>query len=84
MSSVSHTDSDGDALRLLDIHSASLCLTEKVLAVTQDGRVIIGTLQGFDNVGSIILSGCVERVFGGDSGVIEEPLGLYIMRGDAM
>jgi U6 snRNA-associated Sm-like protein LSm8 len=59
-------------------------IVEQVLAVTQDGRVIVGTLRGFDNVGSVILSGCVERIFTGDAGVEEVPLGLYIVRGDAM
>jgi U6 snRNA-associated Sm-like protein LSm8 len=59
-------------------------IVEQVLAITQDGRVIVGTLQGFDNVGSVILSGCVERIFSTETGVEEVPLGLYIVRGDSM
>lgn len=55
-----------------------------MLTVTQDGRIIIGLLRGVDNVGSVILSGCVERIYSADSGVEEVPLGLYIVRGDAM
>lgn len=52
--------------------------------LTQDGRIIVGTLQGFDAVGSVILSGSVERIYSLDAGVEEIPLGLYVMRGDSM
>ena len=44
----------------------------------------MGTLRGVDNVGSVILSGCVERIYSSENGVEEVPLGLYIVRGDAM
>lgn len=57
---------------------------EPVLAITQDGRVIIGTLSGFDSGGSVIISGSTERIFSPDAGVEEVPLGLYIVRGDSM
>ncbi|ETS60041.1 hypothetical protein PaG_06034 [Moesziomyces aphidis] len=49
-----------------------------------DGRVIVGTLRGSDAVGSIILAASVERIFSPDEGVEEVPLGLYILRGDAI
>ncbi|CAD6890890.1 unnamed protein product [Tilletia controversa] len=62
----------------------STFVTHKVLMITQDGRVIVGRLEGFDNQGSIILSECVERIFSADEGVVEEPLGLYILRGDSI
>lgn len=52
--------------------------------MTQDGRVLVGMLRGVDGVGSVILSGCVERVFSPDAPVEEVPLGLYLIRGDAM
>lgn len=52
--------------------------------MTQDGRVITGTLAGSDNLGSVILAGCVERVYSTDAGVEEVPLGLYIIRGDSL
>lgn len=55
-----------------------------MLAVTQDGRVIVGQLRGVDGVGSVIMSGCVERIYSTDGPVEEVPLGLYIVRGDAM
>lgn len=46
--------------------------------------MIVGMLRGVDNVGSVIMSGCVERIYSIDAGVEEVPLGLYIVRGDAM
>ena len=55
-----------------------------MLLITQDGRVIVGTLRGHDAAGSMILSGCIERIFSTDAGVEEVPLGLYIVRGDSM
>lgn len=66
-----------------------LCLvtnlsSEQVLMITQDGRVIVGTLKGFDSAGSVILAGSVERIFSSDAGVEEVLLGLYIVRGDSM
>lgn len=57
---------------------------QQVLVITQDGRVIVGTLKGSDSVGSIILAGSVERIFSPDEGVEELPLGLYILRGDSI
>ncbi|PWN32320.1 uncharacterized protein FA14DRAFT_127389 [Meira miltonrushii] len=59
-------------------------LDQQVLTLTQDGRVIIGKLIGVDGVGSVILSGCVERIFSADAPVEEVPLGLYLVRGDAI
>ncbi|CBQ73610.1 related to LSM8-Component of small nuclear ribonucleoprotein complexes involved in RNA processing and splicing [Sporisorium reilianum SRZ2] len=59
-------------------------LDQHVLVITQDGRVIVGTLRGSDAVGSIILASSVERIFSADEGVEEVPLGLYILRGDSI
>lgn len=70
-----------------------LYLAQRVLLVTQDGRLLLGNLQGFDNVGSVVLSNTIERIFtasvediGGNTpgGVEEVELGLYVLRGDAM
>ncbi|GAA5851205.1 hypothetical protein JCM8547_004166 [Rhodosporidiobolus lusitaniae] len=55
---------------------------KQVLVITQDGRVIVGELKGFDQTTNVILSGSVERVFSADEGVEEVPLGVYIVRGD--
>lgn len=54
----------------------------QVLVVTQDGRVIVGQLKGFDQTTNIILSDSTERVFSADEPVEEVPLGLYLIRGD--
>ncbi|GAA5930018.1 hypothetical protein JCM3775_004488 [Rhodotorula graminis] len=55
---------------------------KQVLVITQDGRVIVGELKGFDQTTNVILSGSVERVFSADEPVEEVPLGVYIVRGD--
>lgn len=59
-------------------------IDQQVLVITQDGRVILGTLRGSDAVGSIILASSIERIFSPDEGVEEVPLGLYILRGDSI
>ncbi|RKP04422.1 U6 snRNA-associated Sm-like protein LSm8, partial [Thamnocephalis sphaerospora] len=53
-----------------------------VSIVTADGRVIVGTLRGFDQTTNIILERCHERVFSADEGVEVVALGLYVIRGD--
>lgn len=55
-----------------------------MLLVTQDGRVIVGLLCGYDSNGTIILANSVERLFSEDAPVEEVPLGVYIVRGDSM
>lgn len=54
------------------------------MLVTQDGRVLLGTLRGYDALGSLVLSHCIERIFSSDAGVEEVPLGVYVLRGDSM
>lgn len=46
------------------------------------GRIIIGTLRGFDQAINIILDDSHERVFSSTDGVEQVLLGLYIIRGD--
>lgn len=41
-------------------------------------------MKGFDQKINIILEDCHERIFSPTQGVIVEPLGLYIIRGDNM
>ena len=55
-----------------------------VSIVTCDGRNIVGTLRGLDQAINVILEGSHERVFAEDSGVTQNALGLYIIRGDNM
>merc|ERR1712189_162902 len=50
--------------------------------VTQDGRMIVGTLKGFDQTVNLVLDESHERVFSQNSGVNQVVLGLYIIRGD--
>jgi len=60
-------------------------LREKTVnVITTDGRNIVGTLKGFDQVQNIVLSNSHERIFSDSAGVLQQPLGLYIIRGDTM
>mmetsp|Transcript_15741 Transcript_15741/g.26273 ORF Transcript_15741/g.26273 Transcript_15741/m.26273 type:complete len:95 (+) Transcript_15741:86-370(+) len=53
-----------------------------VSVVTNDGRNIVGTLKGVDQMTNMILSDSHERVFSTTAGVEQVVLGLYIIRGD--
>jgi len=50
--------------------------------VTADGRIIVGTLKGFDQTINLILDESHERVYSSGQGVEQVILGLYIVRGD--
>jgi U6 snRNA-associated Sm-like protein LSm8 len=53
-----------------------------VSVITADGRIIIGTLKGFDQTINLILDDSYERVYSTAQGVEQVLLGLYIIRGD--
>ncbi|KAJ3156103.1 exosome nuclease subunit [Geranomyces michiganensis] len=53
-----------------------------IQVVLIDGRVIMGTLKGYDQQNNLIMSNASERVFSGEEGVESVPLGLYIVRGE--
>ncbi|XP_065830105.1 U6 snRNA-associated Sm-like protein LSm8 [Oscarella lobularis] len=53
-----------------------------VSVITNDGRVIVGLLKGFDQTVNIILDDSHERVFSASAGIEQVNLGLYIVRGD--
>ncbi|XP_060076424.1 U6 snRNA-associated Sm-like protein LSm8 [Ylistrum balloti] len=53
-----------------------------VSIVTADGRIIVGTLKGFDQTINLILDESHERVYSSSQGVEQVILGLYIIRGD--
>lgn len=57
-------------------------IEKQVSIITNDGRLVIGRLRGFDQVCNVILEKCVERVFAKDCGVQVVSLGLYVIRGD--
>ncbi|SAM01187.1 hypothetical protein [Absidia glauca] len=70
---------------------------QSVLILTLDGRILVvrnpnphsdfaallllGTLRGTDQTSNVILEKCQERVFSA-TGTEENPLGLYLIRGD--
>jgi U6 snRNA-associated Sm-like protein LSm8 len=55
-----------------------------VIVLTNDGRSIIGKLKGYDQAINVILEDSHERIYSTDSGVVQNPLGLYIIRGDTI
>ncbi|CCU97654.1 unnamed protein product [Malassezia sympodialis ATCC 42132] len=57
---------------------------QPVLLICQDGRVITGTLCGYDSGGNVVLSSCVERLFSEEAPMEEVPLGVYVLRGDSI
>ncbi|XP_060012782.1 LSM8 homolog, U6 small nuclear RNA associated isoform X1 [Lagenorhynchus albirostris] len=58
------------------------CWRGTVAVITSDGRMIVGTLKGFDQTINLILDESHERVFSSSQGVEQVVLGLYIVRGD--
>ncbi|PWA02996.1 hypothetical protein BB558_000834 [Smittium angustum] len=60
-----------------------LFVDKKVAVMTNDGRILVGMLTGFDQTTNLILQDSVERVFGsGSEGVEFVNVGLYLIRGD--
>lgn len=53
-----------------------------VSVITNDGKIIVGTLRGYDQATNLILDECHERVYYSKSGVQAHALGLYVVRGD--
>lgn len=57
-------------------------LEQCVNVITNDGKVIVGMLRGYDSTANLVLSECHERVFSINEGVQPIQLGLYLVRGD--
>ncbi|ORX85242.1 LSM-domain-containing protein [Anaeromyces robustus] len=57
-------------------------IDQHISVITNDGRVIIGVLKGYDQATNIILEHSVERIFRPTEGVESSELGLHIIRGD--
>ena len=55
-------------------------MDKTVSVITSDGRNIIGTLKGFDQTINLILEQSHERIYSEDRGVVQNVLGLYIIR----
>ncbi|KAL5014193.1 hypothetical protein ScPMuIL_008463 [Solemya velum] len=53
-----------------------------ISVVTADGRIIVGTLKGFDQTINLVLDESHERVYSSTQGVEQVVLGLYLIRGD--
>jgi len=56
-------------------------INHTVEVCTSEGRIIVGTLKGFDQTINLILDDSHERVYA-STGVEQVTLGLYIVRGD--
>ncbi|KAJ2962593.1 hypothetical protein NQ176_g10919 [Zarea fungicola] len=60
-------------------------LNKKVLIITADSRILVGTLTACDNSTNLVLSSAVERIIrtpdDPEPSAID-PLGVYIVRGD--
>ncbi|GJN68453.1 hypothetical protein PLIIFM63780_001365 [Purpureocillium lilacinum] len=62
-------------------------LNKKVLIVTADSRVLVGTLTAADNSTNLVLNDAVERIIrepDDPEPSVEVPLGLYLVRGDGV
>ena len=64
--------------------AVSALVGSRVCIVTLDGRSLIGVLKGFDGMWNLVLENAFERLFFPDRGMEEEPLGLYLVRGDSL
>lgn len=58
--------------------------SESIFVLTSDGRVIVGTLVGHDQVQNLIVNDAHERVYSADEDVDKVELGLYVIRGDTV
>ncbi len=57
-------------------------LNLKVMLVTFDGRTLVGTMRGSDQVCNVILENTTERIFSAGMKPKEVQLGLFVVRGD--
>lgn len=57
---------------------------KRVGVITNDGRLVVGRLRGFDQVCNIVLDTCFERIFSTDQGAESVDHGVYVIRGDNM
>lgn len=59
-------------------------LKKPVMLLTNDGRIFVGILHGFDSSTNITLTTAHERVYSMDTGVVVKQLGCQIIRGDML
>ncbi|KAL7547039.1 hypothetical protein ACHAWF_010361 [Thalassiosira exigua] len=56
--------------------------SKPVTVLTCDGRIISGTLAGFDQLQNLVLKRCREEVYSPDGPMERVELGLFVVRGD--
>ena len=56
--------------------------SQPVTVLTCDGRLIVGTLKGYDQLQNLILCKSYEKVYSLDSPMEKVELGLFVVRGD--
>lgn len=56
--------------------------TKTITILTCDGRLITGTLAGYDQLQNLILKSCYEKVYSMENPVERVELGLFVVRGD--
>ena len=59
-------------------------LKKPVMLLTNDGRIFVGILHGFDSSTNITLTTAHERMYSMDTGVVVKQLGCQIIRGDML
>ena len=57
-------------------------LNKDVFILTNDGKVLVGQLKGFDQSCNVAISDCVERIFDEDRGAECVRHGALMIRGD--
>mmetsp|Transcript_44564 Transcript_44564/g.93522 ORF Transcript_44564/g.93522 Transcript_44564/m.93522 type:complete len:100 (-) Transcript_44564:364-663(-) len=56
--------------------------SKPVTVLTCDGRLITGTLTGYDQLQNLILSHSYEKVYSMENSMERVELGLFVVRGD--
>lgn len=59
-------------------------LKKPVMLLTNDGRIFVGIMHGFDNNTNITLTTAHERIYSKERGVVVKQLGCQIIRGDML
>mmetsp|Transcript_24018 Transcript_24018/g.50654 ORF Transcript_24018/g.50654 Transcript_24018/m.50654 type:complete len:103 (+) Transcript_24018:349-657(+) len=57
-------------------------VNQQITILTCDGRLITGTLAGYDQLQNLILKHSLEKVYSMEAPVERVPLGLFVVRGD--
>ena len=57
-------------------------LNKKVQVISNEGKIFLGELISYDSSINIILNNTIERIFSEKNKVIEQKMGLFMLRGD--